>query len=263
MPGTAQVWTRHEITEPSEICHGGQARDEQSTQSGQTSQDRGTGKRAQKNDAHRGRRSDDLIIPHTPLHSSSQDRDQLSEHDQLSEFQRITAKMTHKDDKNALNNSAESTPQPLTPYIPTDPIKFNNLKPAPKAILQAKLDNPDATIAEIGKSFVDKGIHKHPKSIYRALKKNDYLRREIKAIESHHYERLQRKIVPQALDLVEKAMRSKDLDIKDKVPFIKLGLDKGMADRSDAPAQVLINIQTAEAVQINNRDVLDDIVSGR
>ncbi len=86
--------------------------------------------------------------------------------------------------------------------------------------------------------------------IYRRLEKNEYLALAIEQIRSSHAEQLSRVITPKALQELENALDDEDLNRKDKLPYVKLALDKEpkFADRRDAAAPARINIEQIQVL---------------
>jgi len=129
------------------------------------------------------------------------------------------------------------------------------LKPTPQEKIAQSLLNADPTMTkcQISNELTDMGIYRHPQSAYRMLTKSRYLRADLDAVRQSNREFLSRKIVPKALKLHAEALNDKSLDIKDKLPWVKLAHDKEFAEDAPKPMAETINI---EQIQVLIADTL-------
>ena len=152
-------------------------------------------------------------------------------------------------------------PEQATQITQTDNIqkKFSNnphvnpnLSQYDKAAVTLMRNNPDMSKADIGKQLVESGFSRNEKTIYSRLKKNDYLCRELQAIENHHQEALIRETYPIAEKVLNRALKSRDktLDLKGKFPYVKLAYDKVHGETHKHTSSPTINIQAVEKMQV-------------
>ena len=110
-----------------------------------------------------------------------------------------------------------------TPVKRKGKVKLNKID---KAALMLTRENPEMTNHEIGKQVAGLGIIKHPSSIYKRLKRSDYLARDIAEIRQHHRETLSRELVPLAIKNTKKALKSDDIADSIKLGYTKMVMDK-------------------------------------
>lgn len=113
------------------------------------------------------------------------------------------------------------------------PKNDENIEAIDKMAIGLTHASPDASMVQISKQITELGINKHPLSYYRRFKKSDYLQREIGAVKKQHAETLSRIAVPLALASLVKTLKDKTLSPKERLPWVKLALDKEM--REDLP----------------------------
>jgi len=94
------------------------------------------------------------------------------------------------------------------------------------------------------------GAAKHIQSVYNRLKKKDYLQRELAEIQAAKYEHLERIQVPLAAKVVDKALKDKELNLKDKMPFVKLVYDKSFGELHRNVSEGSVNIGAIKNAQI-------------
>ena len=117
------------------------------------------------------------------------------------------------------------------------------------AILTAVAHNPNATNKAIGRHVRDTGLIGNENQIYVKLRKSDYLTREIDAIRAHNRETLERTVVPLALSVTHKALKSKDIPLKDKQPWASMALKQGMgSEPGESTAPSMINIDKMQVI---------------
>ena len=124
-----------------------------------------------------------------------------------------------------------------------------------------KLDKIDTAICNILQIYPDittHGISKHlnntgtiisHQAIYSRLKKRDYLRGKVEEIQAHHRQQMVREDYPLARSVLNKALKNKDLDIRDKTPLVKLVYDKVHGDQGPASPATTINIGHMQVLQ--------------
>ena len=157
------------------------------------------------------------------------------------------------------NNSKDITtisPEIQTEINNTDKIK-QKLSAKDQAILMVAKENPGKNIRQLGLKLKDMGVVKHENSIYKRLKKSDYLRTDIDEIRKNHSEFMSREIVPEALKVHKRVLKDKN------VPDLKKKDWVALAEKSefklDAPPLLprTINIQLFERVQIAMSGMLE------
>ena len=160
-----------------------------------------------------------------------------------------------------MSNPEPNTPEnnqntTTTPEIPENISKLDrNILSATKA-----LDNP--TKSNIANHVVSLGGAAHIQTVYKRLKLKDYLHAEIGTIRDHNRQLLDRTIVPDALKVMHKAIKSKVLDEKAKLPYVKLAVDKSFGDIHHVEQPSVINIKSINNAQfVIGQDIADDTLS--
>ena len=116
--------------------------------------------------------------------------------------------------------------------IPKDCEIVPKLSRIDEAILMVTESHPDWSQYQVNQKLQDLGVTANKISPYQNLKKNEYLTKKIEEIKAHHRETLSRILVPEAIKVAKKALKS-DMDPKDKLGYVKLTLDKEFGeDRS-------------------------------
>jgi len=101
-----------------------------------------------------------------------------------------------------------------------------NLDRIDNAILALAKHEPNLTKRQLGLKLKELGAVKHQNTVYKRLKKSDYLRSELAEIERKINEELHRDLYPLASKRVKHALKSKeynDLQVKE---YVKLVFDK-------------------------------------
>lgn len=106
------------------------------------------------------------------------------------------------------------------------PENSKKLNKIDQGIIMAVKDNPELSNYQIGKKLHELGVVGHPLSVYHRLTKNDLMKKELAEIRRAHREQLSRELVPLAIKQTKAALKSKELNDKDKFSYTKLVLDK-------------------------------------
>ena len=112
---------------------------------------------------------------------------------------------------------------------------------------------PNLSKMEIGRKLVKLGLIDKPDTIYqitRNIPSNVDITGEIEKIRSSNLEYMSRTIVPLSLQLHNKALRSKDIDLKDKLPWISLAekTEFRLDERKMPVSPVNVNIGQLQAI---------------
>ena len=118
-----------------------------------------------------------------------------------------------------------------------------------QAILNIATANPETSINGIAKHLINAGYCDSHTVPYDRLKKRDYLRSELAKIQAHHRQQMVREDYPLARSVLNKALKNKDLDIRDKTPLVKLVYDKVHGDQGPASPATTINIGHMQVLQ--------------
>ena len=120
--------------------------------------------------------------------------------------------------------------------------------------------NPELSNHQIGCKLKDMGVIAHPNSVYKRLKKSDYLRAEITQIRANHREKASRELTPLALDIHKKALKSKELTIKEKREWVSMA-EKLELGEDRLPGMTVDKIQIAQ-LQVYQTLVSDNMDKG-
>jgi len=123
------------------------------------------------------------------------------------------------------------------------------LDPTDLAIQAITTEYPNSSLQDISQKL-NKIKPLERTSVYRRLTRSQQLKENIDIVRQNSSEYLSRILVPQALKNTDKALKSKDLSLKEKLPFNKLTLDKEFgADDSKRPTQpIQVNIGQIQAL---------------
>ena len=94
----------------------------------------------------------------------------------------------------------------------------------------------------------------------KRLKKSDYLRAEITQIRANHREKASRELTPLALDIHKKALKSKELTIKEKREWVSMA-EKLEFGEDRLPGMTVDKIQIAQ-LQVYQTLVSDNMDKG-
>ena len=122
---------------------------------------------------------------------------------------------------------------------------------------------PNASKREIGNKLKDLGLIDKPETIYqltRNIPSNAGIVTEIEKIRSANLEYMSRHIVPLSLKLHNKALRSKTIELKDKLPWISLAekTEFRLDERKMPVSPVNVNIGQLQAIITSKLSVGDD-----
>ncbi|MFH0807596.1 MAG: hypothetical protein V2A57_04200 [Elusimicrobiota bacterium] len=137
------------------------------------------------------------------------------------------------------------------------------------AILYMAKEHPEASTHQLGNYVKDLGVIKHPATVYKRLSKNTYLRGEIKKIRDHNAEFVSRELVPEALKIHRKILKSRVIPDKEKKDWVfqaekmefrldeKPGIQQTVNIRSIENLQLLIGGAAQKRVEnLNNTDTV-------
>ena len=119
-----------------------------------------------------------------------------------------------------------------------------------KKALALLKEDPTLTVNQIGNKLVDLGKAQSTRHIYDRLKKSDILRESFAAVEKFHLEQLTRDIYPAASKRWLKALKDKDLSVKEVTPLIKLAADKQFGETHKHVTQQTISIGHLEKMRV-------------
>jgi hypothetical protein len=124
------------------------------------------------------------------------------------------------------------------------------------AILTKVKAAPGSTRADIARHCVQIGAAKHLPTVYNKLRKSEYLRAEIQKIRDANRQYLDRLVVPDALKVMHKAIKSKELSdderklLKAKEMYVKLAVDKSFGEIRHSETPSAVNIANIERLQV-------------
>ena len=123
------------------------------------------------------------------------------------------------------------------------------LSKADKAILILAKQYPGANNHQLGKKLQEFGTVKDSRTIYKRLKRSDYLRMEVDQIRKNSHEYLSREIVPEALKVHKRVLKDKSISDLKKKDWVAMA--EKAEFRLDQPPAALrtININVAEKIQ--------------
>jgi hypothetical protein len=103
------------------------------------------------------------------------------------------------------------------------------------------------------------GTTKHVQAVYRKLTKKEYRTAEIQTVRDSNRQLLDRIIVPDALMVMKKAVKDKDLSYKEKLPYVKLAVDKSFGDIHHTEQPSVVHIDSINNAQfIISQDLKGD-----
>lgn len=124
--------------------------------------------------------------------------------------------------------------------------------PVDTAIVNIVTAHPDATNNQIANKLQSIGsIHSHT-TVYNRLKKSEYLRGDIERIRQNHREQISRELMPLALKVTRKALKSKDLSDKDKHAYVSTVIKSDLGEQPEKAPQATINITALQAIVEGN-----------
>jgi len=89
-----------------------------------------------------------------------------------------------------------------------------------KGIRVLATQHPEWSLHRIGLELKGMGVIKDERSVYKRTKKNPYVTAELAEIRRKNFETMSREIVPEALKIHKKALKSKELTLKEKHPWV-------------------------------------------
>jgi hypothetical protein len=139
---------------------------------------------------------------------------------------------------------------PTIPPVPKTKPDLSKLTPYEIAAVTIKQANPTMTKGAIGRALKDLGLSKNEKTIYSRLRESDYLNRELAEIENNHREHMLRITYPKAEKVVDQALDSKRMKLKEKFPFAKLAYDKVHGETHKHVGASAVNVENIERLQV-------------
>jgi len=117
-------------------------------------------------------------------------------------------------------------------------------------------DYPHLSKLQIGNKLYKLGLVKRPETVYeitRNIPSNAGIVEGIEKVRAANLEMMSRDIVPLSLKLHRKALRSKDIDLKDKLPWISLAekTEFRLDERKMPVSPVNVNIGQLQAIITN------------
>lgn len=131
-----------------------------------------------------------------------------------------------------------------------------------KQIATIKLikEDPEASNYAISKKLMDNQGVKSTMYVDTLVKTSKRVAKDISIIREKNAETLSKKIVPKALKRLTEGLKTKELDLKERFPFIKLALDKefGTDDRKRPVSPPTIHIDKIQAIIANTLNIQKD-----
>lgn len=148
----------------------------------------------------------------------------------------------------------------MTKQSKTEKKPEKTLSRVDKAIISEVVESPELNRYQIGSKLVEQGIIKRPNQVHQRFTKNMYLTERVERIRSHHEEEVTRVITPLVLKNLKKGV--KDLDLKDKLPFMQLAVKMDKTFKEPIPVMQAPLMVGALQVYMNNvfnqdQDVVD------
>ncbi|MBW1693062.1 MAG: hypothetical protein JRJ41_02670 [Deltaproteobacteria bacterium] len=118
-----------------------------------------------------------------------------------------------------------------------------------KAILMLAKEYPGANNHQLGLKLREFGAVKNERTIYKRLKKSDYLRGEIESIRKNNHEFLSREIVPEALKIHKRVLKDRSISDLKKKDWVQMA-EKAEWRLDQPPVQLkTININVIDQIQ--------------
>lgn len=116
--------------------------------------------------------------------------------------------------------------------------------------VQLVKEDPEASNYEISKKMIESGHTSRTMYLDQAVVSNKRMKADIAIIRERNAEELTREIVPVALKKLKTGLKTRELTIKERFPYVKLALDKEFGtDESKRPVQPMtINIEKIQAI---------------
>ncbi len=93
-------------------------------------------------------------------------------------------------------------------------------------IMQVVANSPGLSKRAIGRKCKDLGLIGHENVIFKTLRRTELLAETLPNVKHYHKEYLSREVTPIALKELKDTIKDKELSRKDKLPAIKIALDK-------------------------------------
>ena len=119
-----------------------------------------------------------------------------------------------------------------------------------KAIVNIATADPTLTNNAIANRLINIGLANTHTTVYHRLTRRDYLRRDIEQIRANHREQISRELMPLALKVTRKALKSKDMSEKDKHPYVAMIVKSDLGDQGADNKPTMINIEHLERMQV-------------
>jgi len=119
-----------------------------------------------------------------------------------------------------------------------------------KNIITVAKTMKDPTKAAVARKVVELGGANHIQTVYRRMTQKDYLHRDILTVRDYNREYLDRKLMPQAIKIAEKALKDKEMDKKAQFPYVKLAFDKSLGDTVHHKGREMVSIGAIDRIQV-------------
>ena len=90
------------------------------------------------------------------------------------------------------------------------------------------------------------GVVAQPENAYRRLKNSQIKQLNRSEIRQHWQDKINYELTPLALKETKKALKNKKLDERAKYPYIKMVVDKAIADDQVAPQPSIVHIESLQ-----------------
>jgi hypothetical protein len=120
-----------------------------------------------------------------------------------------------------------------------------------KPLLMLAKQHPEMNLHQLGRELVDMGVCKDPTSVYRRPRKSTFVATELEEIRRRNFQMMSSEIVPEALRIHKKALKSRELTLKEKQGWVAMA-EKAefQTDPSRAPvSKDVINIEQLAVYQ--------------
>ena len=119
-----------------------------------------------------------------------------------------------------------------------------------RQIINIATAEPNLTNTAIANKLVNIGTYKSIDGLFKRLSRKDYLRGEIDKIRTNHREQISRELMPLALKVTRKALKSKEISEKDKHPYVAMIVKSDLGDQGADSKPPTINIEHLERMQV-------------
>jgi hypothetical protein len=120
-----------------------------------------------------------------------------------------------------------------------------------KPLLMLAKQHPEMNLHQLGRELVDMGVCKDATSVYRRPRKSTFVAGELEEIRRKNFQMMSSEIVPEALKIHKKALKSRDLTLKEKQGWVQMAeRAEFQYDQSRAPvSKDTVNISQLQVYQ--------------